>query len=80
MRILGGAKRKVRILFTVEQGIIYLTGMILGAILIAMLQGGISPNIQMNILLYVTGCTLGSILGSIFVTNKIPLELLQVKE
>ena len=80
IRILGGTKRKVRTLFIVEQGIIYLTGIILGVILIVMLQGGISPNILMNILLYLTGCTLGSILGSIFVTNKIPLELLQVKE
>lgn len=80
MMVLGGSKGRVRILFVLEQALTYLVGMLLGITLILILQEEISPNIQINLLLYLIGCTSGSILGSIFVTNKIPLELLQVKE
>jgi hypothetical protein len=34
----------------------------------------------MNITLYFIGCIIGAVFGSVFVTNKVPLELLQAKE
>lgn len=80
IRVLGGAKRKVRVLFAVEQILTFAIGILLGVLFILVSQGVFSSTIQINLFLYIIGCTLGTFLGSIFVTNKIPLELLQVKE
>lgn len=80
IRVLGNSKFKVRILFISEQIVICLIGMIAGIGLIVILQGGISISIQINFVLYGIVSIIASILGSAFVTNKTPLELLQVKE
>jgi ABC-type antimicrobial peptide transport system permease subunit len=80
MRVLGSPKSKVRILFAAEQVAVCLIGSIFGTILIVILLGVVSTSTQRNITLYFIGCIIGAVFGSVFVTNKVPLELLQTKE
>jgi hypothetical protein len=80
MRVLGCSKNRVQILFAAENVVVCVLGGILGIITTEILHGGVSIGTQMNILIYLICCIIGTASGSICVTNKVPLELLQVKE
>jgi len=80
MRVLGCTKNKVRIIFTTEHLLLCIMGTISGLIITASLHGGVSISTLINILIYLVSCIAGTISASYSVTNKVPLELLQVKE
>jgi hypothetical protein len=84
MRVLGMKKRKVRTLLNLEQMLISLIGALAGLLLLAVLRQSISAAFSVAPLLcaglYLVGSLVGSILASVMVSNRMPLELLQVKE
>lgn len=80
MRVLGSSKNRVRIIFTVENVVVCALGSVLGIILTVALHGGVWVSTLINILIYLSCCIIGTVCGSFFVTSKVPLELLQVKE
>ncbi|MEN6593377.1 MAG: FtsX-like permease family protein [Clostridiaceae bacterium] len=84
MRVLGMKKRKVRTLLNLEQLFISLIGALAGLLLLAVLRQSLSAAFSVTPLLcaglYLIGSLVGSILASVMVSNRMPLELLQVKE
>ncbi len=84
MRVLGMKKRKVRTLLNIEQLFISLIGALLGLLALAVLRQSLSAAFSATPLLcaglYLIGSLVGSILASVMVSNRMPLELLQVKE
>lgn len=84
MRVLGMKKRKVRTLLNLEQMLISLIGALAGLLLLAVLRQSLSAAFSVTPLLcaglYLIGSLVGSILASVMVSNRMPLELLQVKE
>lgn len=84
MRVLGMKKRKVRTLLNLEQLFISLLGTLLGLLALAVLRQSLSAAFSATPLLcaglYLIGSLVGSILASVMVSNRMPLELLQVKE
>ena len=84
LRALGCTKGRVRAMFTAQQGLLCILGLIVGFAALMLLRGGIweafSPDSLLCAGLYLAGTLLGAIAGSIAVTWKKPMELLQVKE
>ena len=82
MRVLGMSKRKTAQQFIAEPGVVTLVGLILGLFIFALLGGGAGFDIRLILFAigYILMSLLGSLLGAIVVSNKSPLELLQVKE
>ncbi|MEN6419891.1 MAG: FtsX-like permease family protein [Clostridiaceae bacterium] len=84
MRVLGMKKRKVRTLLNLEQLFISLIGALAGLLALAVLRQSLSAAFSATPLLcaglYLIGSLIGSILASVMVSNRMPLELLQVKE
>ena len=82
MRVLGMPKGKVRQLLVAEQGVITLLGVILALIVLSALGAvfGSGMSILLFAVAYVGATLLGSLLGAILVSNRSPLDLLQVKE
>ena len=84
MRVLGMKKRKVRALLNTEQLFVSLLGALLGLFALAVLRQSLSAAFSAAPLLcaglYMIGSLIGSILASVMVSNRMPLELLQVKE
>ena len=82
MRVLGLSKRKTIQQFTAEPGVVTLVGLVIGMFVFALLGGGAGFDIRL--ILFAIGYILmslsGSLIGAISVSNKPPLELLQVKE
>ena len=82
LRMLGVEKGKIRAM-QVEQ-ILFLTliGLLLGFLLLIPLRGigAAQPSVAVAALVYLVGALLGALLGAIQVSNKKPMELLQVKE
>jgi len=79
MRVLGSSKKRTAFMLWCEQMIICAIGLVLG--LVAMLFLGLTAT-QMATLsgLYLIGSIFGAAFGAFIVTNKAPLELLQVRE
>jgi hypothetical protein len=79
MRVLGSTKRRTRAVLCTEQLIVCLLGIIIGLAAVTILGWSIGAAVMLAGL-YLAGTAVGSAAGSILVTNRPPLELLQVKE
>lgn len=84
MRVLGTAKHRARVMLWGEQLLLCFIGLLSGLILLIALRQDVSEVLAGTALtcagLYLAGTLLGALSGAIFVTNRMPLELLQVKE
>jgi len=81
MRVLGTSRKKARITLCVEQMVVCLLGLAFGLVLLTIFGWGFGIASSIGLAgLYFSGVTAGAIIGAIVVTNKAPLELLQVKE
>ena len=81
MRVLGASRKKSRITLCIEQMVICLIGLIIGIIILTIAGWGFGFASSLLLAgLYFAGALTGTVCGAIFVTNRPPLELLQVKE
>jgi hypothetical protein len=86
MRILGSTKTRSRVILCIEHLITVLFGAIIGLITISILviesTFGFEVLAELPLLtaLYITGAIIGSITGATIITNRSPLDLLQVRE
>jgi ABC-type antimicrobial peptide transport system permease subunit len=84
LRMLGTTKTKVRAMLTSEHLLLSLIGVILGIVVLIFVRKDPGTLLRGPVIfaasLYLIGALVGAILGAISVTNKKPLELLQVKE
>ena len=81
MRVLGGTKLKSRNILTMESLLVCVLGLLIGLCILIFTSWGfgvVSAFLLMG--LYFVGVLIGSIAGAILVTNRPPLDLLQVKE
>jgi len=80
-RILGSTKLKTQITFSSEILILCIGGLLLGIIIVAIPNWNLPlPQSITLSALYLTGTILGATIAAILITNRPPLELLQVKE
>jgi hypothetical protein len=81
LRVLGTTQKAVRLALLVEPLFLSMVGVVLG-LGIARLLGMTSDLVPLSVSagLYLAGALAGSVVGAISVTNKRPIELLQVKE
>jgi hypothetical protein len=82
LRMLGVEKHKIRIMQVSQTLALTFIGLVIGIVLLSVLKGVnvIGWPIFFGALVYLFCALLGSIVGSVFVANKKPMELLQVKE
>ena len=82
MRVLGISKNKARWMFLVEQGVVTLLGLTFGLLGLILISNSfeLDSRIFSFIGLYFIGTLVGSLVGAILVSNRSPLDLLQVKE
>ncbi len=84
LRMLGVTKSHVRVLLSSEQILLSLTGVLLGLGLLGILRQDLGAVLAGPMLisagLYLVSALIGSLIGAISVSNRKPLELLQVKE
>jgi hypothetical protein len=84
MRVLGSKKSQTRAVLCAEQMILSVFGLIVGLITLSAVKLEISALVDFSALmcagLYVLGAFVGSLTGAVLITNKTPLELLQVRE
>ena len=82
MRMLGLTKAQVRSRLIGEQMLIVGMGLLLGAGGLIFIMGGINVDIRtiLYIFFYFVAVLIGSTLGAVTISNREPLELLQVKE
>lgn len=84
MRVLGVTKRLARSTLCGEQALLCFVGLVLGLGALAILRGRASAALTFPALgcaaLYLAGCLIGAWQGARSVTDRSPLELLQVKE
>jgi len=81
LRVLGTTKTKSRATLCTEQIIICLVGLTLGLTVLAILGWGYGFISSLGLAgVYLTGAATGTIAGAVVITNRPPLELLQVKE
>jgi len=84
MRVLGTTKRRARLMLCGSYVVVCVIGLLLGLAALAFVRGDVivlfAPYSLMCAGIYLAGALLGSGIASIAVTNRMPLELLQVKE
>ena len=84
LRMLGVTRTRVRVLLSGEQTLLSLLGIVLGLGLFVALRQNIGTALAGPALLtaglYLLGALLGSLVGATLVSNRKPLDLLQVKE
>jgi len=81
MRVLGGSLKKSRAVLCAEQLTLCLLGLLLGLCALTVLNWGFSvASVMLVAGLYLGGVAIGAFVGAVLVTNRPPLELLQVKE
>ena len=81
MRVLGTTRKRSRATLCAEQVVVCLFGLALGLIALAALGWGFGFVSSLGLAgVYLAGAALGTIVGAVVVTNRPPLELLQVKE
>ena len=80
LRTLGAGKSETRIMLCIEQLIVCIAGIALGMAIMPIF--GISYGIMLALLvgLYLSGAVIGAVAGSVVISRRPPLELLQVKE
>jgi len=79
MRILGTSKQKSWIMLWTEQIVICLSGLVVGLITLIIIGWSFEVMVMLA-LMYLAGVVIGSSIGALVVTNKAPLDLLQVRE
>jgi hypothetical protein len=80
-RVLGTSRKKVRTTLCAEQMLICMIGLVLGLVIITILGWGFGFASSLGLAgLYLAGAVAGMIIGAVVITNRPPLELLQVKE
>jgi len=80
MRVLGSPKTKTRMLLWLELMIVCLTGAVIGLLALTTIRQGFDGFLFVAMIPYLTGAIIGAIIGAVLVTNRAPLDLLQVKE
>ncbi len=80
MRVLGTTKKKTAAILTAEQCILALSGIILGILIMAAVNGSISVQSLIFSGAYFAVILLGSAISSVLVTRRNILDLLQTKE
>jgi ABC-type antimicrobial peptide transport system permease subunit len=84
LRMLGVRRAWVRAMLSSEQLLLSFLGILLGLGLLVVLshnpEAVLTPPILIAAGLYILGALIGSLIGAVLVTNKQPIELLQVKE
>ena len=84
LRMLGVTRTRVRVLLSSEQILLSIMGLLLGLGLLAVLRQDIGAiltgSMGISAGLYLLGALLGSLVGATLVSNRKPLDLLQVKE
>ena len=84
MRVLGTTKSRARVMLCGEQLSLCLMGLLLGLAMLVVLRQDASAVLAGPALvcagLYLAGAFFGAVFSAISVTNRMPLELLQVKE
>ena len=84
IRVLGSNKRRARFILCTEQLLLCIIGVLTSLIVLAVIRqdvyAAISPSSLMSAALYIAGSVLGSVIAAIAITNRMPLELLQVRE
>ena len=77
MRALGATRRHVMIMLILEQKVLCLLGLGMGALIAIFAYGWAN---LFDAVLYLLGCLVAAIIFSVILVNRKPLELLQVKE
>jgi ABC-type antimicrobial peptide transport system permease subunit len=81
MRVLGTSKKKSRTTLCAEQTVVCLLGLAIGLVVLAILGWGFGFASSLFLAwIYLAGTSIGTVVGTTIVTNRPPLELLQVKE
>ena len=80
MRVLGATKRRIRVILCAELILVTLIGIILGLIVMIITTTGLNAQLLLAPSLYLGGSLIGTFLGSVFISRRTPIELLQVKE
>ena len=81
MRVLGTTRAKSRATLCTEQAVVCLFGLVLGLAVLAAMGWGFGFVSSLGLAaVYLAGAATGSVAGAVVVTNRPPLELLQVKE
>jgi hypothetical protein len=81
MRVLGTTKTKSRTTLCLEQILVCIVGLVIGLAVLAVLDWGFGFASSLSLAgVYLAGAAVGTVVGAVVVTNKPPLELLQVKE
>jgi hypothetical protein len=81
MRVLGMTKRNSRLTLWLKNMITPLLGLVMGLLIVLVLSWGFGVVSTLGLmgLLFISSA-LGSVLGAVLITNRAPLDLLQVKE
>ena len=81
MRVLGSTRKRALTVLWTEPLIVVLIGLIAGLIALLLIGWRVSASASVFLAgLYLVGALIGSATGALLVTNRSPLELLQVKE
>lgn len=84
LRAMGCTRRRVGAMFSCQQGLLCLLGILLGLAALAALRGGMEGVCKGKTLLcaglYFLGAMLGAVAASFGLTRRKPMELLQIKE
>jgi len=81
MRVLGKTRMLTQLMLSGEQIILCVTGVLLGLLALSLFGADIFNITPLLLaLLYFTCATFGSVFGSVVISSKTPLELLQTKE
>ena len=79
MRVLGLAKVRTQVILCIEQLFVALAGLVIGAVVVWLFDWDLVKSV-LFVSPYIAGVLVGSGIGVVLVTNKSPLEMLQVKE
>jgi hypothetical protein len=80
MTVLGMPKYKSRLMLWMELMIVCIAGAAIGMAVLAAITLGLGAPLLFTALPYIAGTITGAAIGAILITNKAPLDLLQVKE
>jgi hypothetical protein len=78
-RVLGTARHKTRLNFCAEQLAVYISGIVVGVVVILVLGVEVAT-VGMLAGIYFTGALIGTITGVLVISHKPPMDLLQVRE
>jgi hypothetical protein len=81
MRVLGGSKGRSRVVLWLEPISVNFCGLIIGFLIVSVLGWGSGLSSTLVLIgLFFIGSMVGSLMGVVLITNRAPLDLLQVKE